>query len=175
MFELLDNPSAIREVQKFLYEISDKVDNRVGRVAIDGIYGKETKDAVTSFQDIYKLKKTGEVDRATFDKMFSVYKDSLSKREFKDFIITQKGFPFKQGDQNDDVLVINLILNELKRTFPNITSVEKSSYYSYETANAVRDLQKIIRFLESGEVDENFYRRMQEELNASDRLYEVYK
>ena len=92
----------------------------------------------------------------------------------KDFVITQAGFPIKTGDQNDDVLIINIMLTELKNTFTEITPVVKSTYYSKATELAVKDLQKRMRLFENGEVDEIFYQRMKEELLASDRLYEVY-
>ena len=50
MYPLSDKVSAIREVQKFLHLISDKKGSTIPRVSIDGIYGEETRGAVSEFQ-----------------------------------------------------------------------------------------------------------------------------
>ena len=61
-------------------------------------------------------------------------------------------------------MVLNVMLIELKKEYPDIAEVKKSSYYSKETENAVLDLQKIFRVDESGVVDALFYDRLKDEL-----------
>ena len=72
MYFLSDSPAAIREVQKFLYVISYRVNSDVPRVAIDGIYGPETEAAVIAFQEIYGHSASGSVDRETFDSLYTL-------------------------------------------------------------------------------------------------------
>ena len=115
MYELLNKPAAIKEVQKFLYVISDRVNNKVPRVAIDGIYGNETRNAVLIFQRLYDLEGDGTVDRITFDKMYILYEEARNSDLSFDYIITENGFPVKLGDQNNDVIYIHLLINELKK------------------------------------------------------------
>ena len=175
MYELLNKPAAIKEVQKFLYVISDRVNNEVPRVTIDGIYGDETKNAVLIFQRLYNLEGDGTVDRITFDKMYILYKQARNNDMSSDYIITENGFPVKLGDQNNDVVYIHLLINELKKTYQDIQGVDiKSNYFSDVTKKAVEDLDQIILIDGNGEVDANFLLRMENELDALNRIREIY-
>lgn len=175
MYELLNKPAAIKEVQKFLYVISDRVNNEVPRVAIDGIYGDETRNAVLIFQRLYDLEGDGTVDRITFDKMYILYKEAINDDLSSDYIITENGFPVKVGDQNNDVIYIHLLINELKKTYTDIQGVDtKSNYFSDVTKKAVEDLEQIFRIDGNGEVDANFLSRMETEIDALKRIKEIY-
>lgn len=174
MYELLDKPAAIREVQKFLHVIADRVNTDIPRVAIDGVYGEETADAVRIFQTIYGLRIDGLVDRATFDMLFILYRDALVDFASSDYIITDIGFPIKIGSQSNDVLALHLLIEELGKTYTDIGTVSKSTYFSEATQNAVMNLQKIFRAQVTGEVDSLFYDRMNYELDAIRRLNEIY-
>ena len=163
-YELSDTEMAVREVQTFLHFISDKKHNDIERVAINGIFGKETEKAVRDFQRIYGKTESGIVDRETFQLLNETYIQILLENASPDFIITDGGFPISLGSQSNDVLVLNVMLIELKKEYPDIAEVKKSSYYSKETENAVLDLQKIFRVDESGVVDALFYDRLKDEL-----------
>ena len=175
MYELLNKPAAIKEVQKFLYVISDRVNNEVPRVAIDGIYGDETRNAVLIFQQLYDLDGDGTVDRITFDKMYVLYKEAVNDDLSSDYIITENGFPVKVGDQNNDVVYIHLLINELRKTYQDIQGVDtKSNYFSDVTKKAVEDLEQIFSIDGNGEVDVDFLSRMEMELEALKRIRETY-
>ena len=49
MYDISDKSNAIRQVQLFLLELH-YADEKYPHIAIDGIYGKETEDAVRMFQ-----------------------------------------------------------------------------------------------------------------------------
>ncbi len=175
MYELLDKPAAIREIQKFLFVISDKVNNKVPRVAIDGIYGEETKNAVVIFQDLYDIDGDGTVDRITFDKMYVLYKDALDEDLRSDYIITNGGFPISVGAQNNDVLYVHLLLNELGKTYKDIERIDiKSTFFSERSSRAVKDLEKIFRIDGNGEIDSLFLLRMENEIDSIKRRNEEY-
>lgn len=173
-YRLSDKPGAIREVQKFIHIISDRVNSDIPRVAIDGIYGEETLDAVRIFQTIYGLEIDGLVDRATFDMLFIMYRDAIIDIRTSDYIITDIGFPLKIGNQNNDVLALHLIILELRKTYTDIGAVSKSTYFSESTKNAVMNMQKIFRMPVTGEVDSLLYDRMNYELDAIRRLNQIY-
>ena len=175
MYLLSDKPAAIREVQKFLHFIADRGKSKIPRVAIDGIYGNETRDAVSAFQLLNGIGVTGEVDRETFDALFIEYDNIRILDSVADFIITDAHFPFKVGDQSDDVLHLNLLLVELQKSYRDIGDVRKSTYYSQQTATAVKNLQQIFLMEENGIVDALMYQRMKDELDAINRNREVYK
>ena len=175
MYFLSDTPAAIREVQKFLYVISDRIHNEVPRVAIDGIYGPGTEVAVRIFQQIYGLEESGKVDRSTFDILYIAYNSAMVDIALSDFILTDAGFPIVLGSQNNDVVLVHLLINELGKTYKDIGFVNtRSSYFSEESQNAVKELQKIFKLTESGEVDKLFFESMKQELEAIKRLNAVY-
>ena len=163
-YELFDTEMAIREVQTFLHFIRDKRHNGITRVAIDGVFGKETEDAVREFQRIYGLYESGVVDRETFELLNKIYLELLLEDNSSEFIITGEDFPLSLGSQNNDVLVLNIMLIELGKAYGDIGDVQKSSYYSSETETAVTNLQRIFRVEENGIVDALFYDRLRDEL-----------
>ena len=163
-YELSDTEMAVREIQTFLHFISDKKHNDIERVAIDGIFGKETEDAVRDFQRIYGRSESGIVDSDTFRLLNEIYLQILLENAASDFIVSEEGFPLSLGSQGNDVLVLNIMLIELKKNYPDINEVGKSGYFSKETENAVLDLQKIFRVKENGVVDALFYDRLKDEL-----------
>ena len=63
---------AIAEVQRYLRAVS-YLYGEVPHVGIDGIYGKETKDAVRAFQFLFALKETGIVDDLTFKRLYNEF------------------------------------------------------------------------------------------------------
>ena len=59
---------------------------------------------------------------------------------------------------------MNLMLAELGKIYKDIEKVTPKSYFTRETEKAVRDVRKIFRFEDSGEIDARFYERMKLEL-----------
>ena len=174
MYELLDTKSAIKEVQKFLYTVSTEVNTDVPRVAIDGIYGEETLEAVRIFQIIYGIPETGYVDRTTFDMLYFLYREAIIDRTGKDYVITSIGFPLKLGSQGSDVIAIHLYITELQKKYPDIRSVGKGSYFTEDTRNAVITLQNIFNLLPTGEIDARLYQRILTEVDSLRRAEQEY-
>ena len=174
MYELLDTRSAIREVQKFLYTISTSLNPDVPRVAIDGIYGEETVDAVRIFQIIYGIPSTGYVDRKTFDMLYLLYSEAIIDKKTDDYVITPTGFPIKLGSQGSDVIAVHLYITELQKKYPDIVSVGKGAYFSEDTKNAVINLQIIFNLEPTGEIDARLYQRILTEVDSLLILQEDY-
>lgn len=174
MYELLDKKSAIKEIQRFLRVISDRVNPNIPRVSIDGIYGQETFEAVSVFQEIYGLAKTGTVDRETFELLYLLHDSAIREKNTSNYIITNEGFPLKLGSQGNDVINLHLYITELEKTYADIGSVGKGSYFNTQTQNAVINLEKIFNMKASGEVSAILYQRILTELDAIRRLEEIY-
>ncbi len=166
MYEVNDKTSAIKEVQKFLHIISDKVNLEIPRIAVDGVYGDETFGAVKIFQELYGLEKSGLVDRETFDMLFLLYSNAADDFNRSGYLLTEAGFPLKLGDNSNDVLALHLIMNEISCAYTDICETLRGTYYSLSTENAVKNLQKIFLHEITGEVDALLYERMQTELAA---------
>ncbi len=167
MYELLDTVAAIKEIQKFLYVISDRVNNEIPRVSIDGFYGEETENSVRIFQEIYDIEPSGKVDLITFNLLYSLYDENRIESNSK--TIQNEYFPIALGDQGNHVLNLHIVMLELKKRYKDIGNITKTTYFSKESENATWELQKIFRHLENGIVDYNLYIRMLTELDSLKR------
>ena len=166
MYELLDKPSAIKEVQGFLFLLSDTEDASIPRVAIDGIYGAETREAVREFQLINGLEATGLVDLETFDLLYSLSVTTVTQRDSFDYVITELGFPILFGSQSIDVLYINLLFEEMQKHYSSIGVSRRETYFSKNSENITKELQKIFDMEITGVVDAVFYERILRELDS---------
>ncbi len=61
----------VRNLQNMLRNISLYYDN-IPVIAVDGIFGPSTTNAVREFQRVYKLPITGEVDIITFEEIVRI-------------------------------------------------------------------------------------------------------
>ncbi len=80
MYQINEYSAAVKEVQKYLLDISyrDEVPY-MPHVSIDGIYGESTRTAVINFQKKYGLAVTGIVNYETWQTLYSVYKNGGTK------------------------------------------------------------------------------------------------
>ena len=174
MYALNDTRSAIAEVQRFLYLISNTNYPEVPRVAIDGIWGKETEDSIIEFQRISGNEITGVVDYPTFEALYKAYSEAESEFYKRDFLITDEGFPLTPNKMNDDVLLLHTIILEIQKTYDYLTEVNKSAYYSETTEKAVMELQEIFGMEKTGDVDAVMFERLMLELDSIKLANSVY-
>lgn len=62
----------VRTIQRQLNSISNNYP-AINKIAVDGVYGQSTVDAVKKFQEIFNLPQTGSVDYATWYEISKVY------------------------------------------------------------------------------------------------------
>ena len=82
MYNMNNKKDAVREIQKYLLEISESDNSGISRISVDGVFGDETKKAVCEFQSEQGLPPTGIVDRLTYDALYAAYKEALMKRQY---------------------------------------------------------------------------------------------
>ena len=78
MFDITDK-TAIKELQKYLLELSYAT-HGYPHIAIDGIFGKETRECLSLFQRRARLPVTGVADRRTWQALYSAYLLALASR-----------------------------------------------------------------------------------------------
>lgn len=66
------NEEAVAELQRYLRALSYKHEE-LPHVGVDGIFGKETEEAVRAFQAFHSLRVTGVADEATFALLYEEY------------------------------------------------------------------------------------------------------
>jgi len=166
MYALNDKRSAVIEVQRYLYLISNTTHPYVPRVSIDGIYGVETEVAVRAFQAANGIEITGKVDYQTFQILSLAAEVSNDRNAARKYLITGEGLPLKKNMMNDDVVVLHTMISEIQKTYDYLTEVNRTSYFSNQTEKAVFELQELFGLEPTGEVDAAMLERLIIELDS---------
>ena len=164
MYRINDKAEAVRQVQIYLNGINNTF------VMPSGVYDENTRIAVIGYQRSHGLEPTGTVDRATFD---SIYKDYVSAYQSKrlygaagSFI----SFPIREGDMSPEIIHLNRTLENLLCYYGITHRLRCGSFYSSETAEAVRVMRRIYLLADGDYVDEELYLRMMADRNSIKRL-----
>ena len=172
MYLQSDKKAAITEIQKYLFFLSDKKYNTIPRIPIDGIFDEETKNAVIEFQKIMLLETTGVVDFETFTLLYQEYEQTLNDYNTENYIFGHANFPLKENDQNEDVRALHVMINRLRKTYPQVTDIGTGSYFSHNTKNALTELRSIFSLKGEPILDKPLYRRIKNEIDARERFEE---
>ena len=175
MYQQTDKKSAIKEIQKYLYVISDKKYYEIPRIPIDGIFDDETKAAVIKFQEIMLFPPTGIVDYETFTSLFEIYTSIMEDFYTTDYIFGDSNFPLEENDQNEDVRALHIMISELRKTYPQITDAGNGAYFSRKTGDAIEELRELFALPKSRKLDKQLYRRMNAEIVARQRFKEKFE
>ena len=175
MYQQTDKKSAIKEVQKYLFVLSDRKYTDIPRIPVDGTFDKETEAAVIKFQQIKLISETGIVDFETFTALYDDYSKVVEEIYTTDYIFGDGSFPLVENDQNEDVRALHVMINELKKTYPEIRSVGTGSYFSKRTGDAIEDLRSLFILPKSRKLDKELYSRMLDEIHAQKRFEEKYE
>ena len=175
MYQQTDKKAAVSEIQKYLYVLSDRKYTDIPRIPIDGIFDKETKAAVVKFQEIRLLSPTGIVDYETFTALYNDYLTVVEDFYTTDYILGDGSLPLSENDQNEDVRAFHIMINELRKTYPQISSVGTGAYFSKRTGDAVEELRALFLLPHSRVLDKELYRRIIAEIKARKRFEEKYE
>ena len=118
----------------------------VSAAAMDGSFGPATTNAVKSFQKTYGLPVTGVVDRATWDRIESVYFEMVSEIDYEFYggrILPFPGRVLYQGVDGNDVRVLQEYLNLISESYPEIPRVNVDGSFGPATARQVRAFKEL--------------------------------
>ena len=174
MYSINDKKSAVKEIQKYLYKISDTTYPKIPRIPIDGDFDKETRAAVEKFQQIMGIEVTGIVNNETFALLYDEYLAVIADQNTDNSIIGDDTFPLMEGSHSEAVSALHLIINELGETYTELPSVGTGSFYNKTTSDAIKMLRKIYRLSPSEKVDKILYSRLREDLDARRRVKQKY-
>ena len=144
----------IKDVQKWLRTIGREYPD-FPEVFIDGIYGSETAEAVAYFQRKKGIQVTGNIDRETFDSLYSEYLRIIRASRILGFIPKFEEYTegeMRPGDVFDDIYVLQLLLRAISLDDTELF-VDINGIFNEETENAVRKLQNKIGMTETGKVN----------------------
>ncbi len=129
--------------------------NTIPFVALDGVYGSATADAVRSVQRTFELPITGTVDLATWDIMYRTYigfLEAIPFRYIEGNVLPYPGVPLRQGAESDTVRLLQDYINYVAQFIDEIPSVNPTGYFGEQTEAAVIALQNFLGIEPNGTV-----------------------
>lgn len=126
-------------------------------IAIDGIFGPETENAVKAFQQAYGLPVTGVIDETTWNDMFNVYRGIVeSTPEYYTGVPVAPfpGYALSLGMQGNEVRLLQEYINTLSTVFPQIPEVTVDGIFGPATRDAVIAAQELFGLPTNGIVQE---------------------
>ncbi|MBQ8513194.1 MAG: peptidoglycan-binding protein [Clostridia bacterium] len=133
-------------------------------VSVDGVYNEETRQAVRNFQQSAQIPVTGITDLETWNAVAAMYTDERDLRMpvLLRVIPDDRDFASDPGERSDTVLILQVLLGALRRIY-DYPAVPLSGVYGPQTADAVREIQRIAGMAQTGRADRQTWRRIAEE------------
>lgn len=137
---------------------------------VAGIYGITTEAAVRSFQQIFSLPVTGEVDKSTWYKIKRYYNGvkNLADLAGEGISLVEASLPYQTvlspGNAGVEVRIVQYYLSIIAYFNPALEPVPLTNIYDAETASAVERFQQYYGLPVTGTVGENTWEVM-------DRIY----
>ncbi len=163
-----DNSNDVRSAQQFLRTISQNYES-ISPVVPDGIFGEQTRQSVTEFQQYFGINPTGTIDFETWNKLVEISNQVIEENRevVATFIFPESNPVIRPGDNDLNMFVIQAMIYALSLKNDTIPTVTINGVLDEQTENAVRIIQLIFGLPADGIVDKFFY-----EILAT--LYEVY-
>lgn len=165
-FDLSDLAVRTELLQRMLryLALAQKLDDLL--VSVDGVYNEETQQAVRRFQQMGQIPVTGVVDQRTWDAIAAMYTDEVQLRRPVNIrvIPNNRDHVTPVGERSDVVLILQVILGSLRRIY-NYPPVPLSGVYGSQTADAVREFQRIQGLDATGQADRTTWQRLAEEFD----------
>lgn len=159
-YKLGDTGGSVTLIQQFLNEISGDYPLIPKIDPVDGIFGEDTENAVTVFQEIFNLTPDGIVGEATWNKMVLLYVAirNLSElvSEGQQYQGTNLQFPesVSVGSTGPRVSSLQYFLLIISNFDQRIQSVPVTGEFGQLTFNAVKQFQAAYNLPVTGVVDE---------------------
>ena len=153
LLQIGDSGFPVQVMQYYLAVIGQFYET-VPPIAVDGIFGEATRQAVIAFQRTYGLNPDGIVGRQTWNEMLRAYRgivESGSRLEgglplFPDTVLTV-------GSEGPNVLLMQQYLNRIARTYPNIPILTEDGVYGPAMRDAVFAFQNQFNLEETGSIN----------------------
>lgn len=151
----------VRSLQTMLRTIS-RVEPRQTAVVPDGVYTRQTADAVATFQRRKGLPATGNADNATWDAIVREFKTARVETEPARVIqiVLEPGASFKPGQEHPNVFLLQSILTVLALSYEAIPMVEHTGIMDAATVAAVTAFQTASDLPASGSVDKTTWKHL---------------
>lgn len=154
MYRIENRSAAIQNIQKLLSQNET------------GIFDEKTRNSVAEHQRTFGLEVTGTVDYNTFKSLIRTYENRTLEDTKNIPLLIEPKFPYKIGDHDSNVSIINSILREIFYDYRLESKLPYGNYYSQDTALAVRELRNIFQMSPGEEISAPLFKRMMYEYEA---------
>ena len=153
----------IHELQEML-RILEPIDGPLQ----DGVYGKETHDAVADFQRQNGMEATGVTDLETWDALKRASKNEkiLQQPAAPMHIVLQPHQTLKKGCNNSHMYLVQGMMKALGNYISDLPAVDVNGRLDDKTEHAIKWLQGCCDLTQSGEVDKNTWRFLAHEYRS---------
>lgn len=161
------DPVYVRELQEMLRVIS-REDPALPVINPDGMYGRETAEAVRIFQSRRGLSPTGTVDAETWD---AIVREAAAVTEELSGGAPISPFPSasyvtKSGERSPIVYIIQAMLTEICPAYDGVPTEHITGVYDEETEKCVKLFQKYNRLEQTGQVDKKTWNALAKSFNV---------
>lgn len=164
--EMLAKP--VSSLQYMLRQLS-KTYHFLPELAVDGVFGERTLEAVMRFQREAGLPVTGTVDQATWNAIRNCWMNQRAKDSYSRAtrMFPSEGIQVNEGDTKEYLIVPQTMFNILARHFEGITPCDADGCNGPASAGNIRWLQKAAGLPETGCLDAATW-------DALSHLYEIF-
>lgn len=130
-------------------------DPAIPSVIPSGVYGADTKKAVTAFQRAHGLPVTGSVDYETWNAIRRAYRSAYTEIAPAEplQIIMYPHKPLLPGSDNRNLLLVQCMLHNLSEIYGELPDCGMSGVCDGSTQRAICALQRVCGMQETGIVD----------------------
>jgi len=162
--------SSVTRMQTYLNRVATNYP-AIPKSTPDGVFGPITASAVRSFQRIFNLPQTGTIDRATWNKITSIYVAVTRLAELDSeghrigIGVRPPTSTIRQGARGGDVVQLQFLLNAIGTFYDTIPPVLQDASFGPSTTNSVQAFQRQFGLTADGVVGPATW----------NRLYDIYK
>ncbi len=137
-------------------------DGQQPRLIPDGIYGRQTQTAVSSFQRNNGLPVTGVANPATWERIVEAYTPALVNIGPAEPLrpIINPGIVIQRGDTGYNIYLIQVILLALAEIYGSLVAPELTGILDDQTSEAVNSFQYLSALPQTGHVDKMTWKHL---------------
>ena len=144
----------IRSLQTMLRVIETDAGKELP-VIPDGIYGNQTQQSISRFQQERGLPVTGVADQATWERIAAEYPDALTRVGAAEpvRIILDPGAEFRLGDESYLIYLMQAMLLAVGEIYESIITPQINGKFDQVTADSVASFQMMSQLPQTGIMD----------------------
>ncbi len=147
------------EILQFFLNVVSSVNPYIPPVNSDGIFGRQTLNAVVAFQRNNNLEADGIVGDRTWHALYEAFRGVIDTVYLSDDIIriTTRPYPgavLSEGSRGEDVRELQQYLNAIAAANPGLSAIDVTGIYDAPTRQAVIRYQQSFGLPVTGTVDE---------------------